>query len=1501
MSGGTPLGNMVIKLGLDDAEFGKGVANSKKQVKYLAKEMQANMKIADLAGNQLGKLGTRYDGLTKIIGTQENQVKALKKAYDESFVDGKATDSTKRLAAELQDANGKLANYKQQLINTSGAIAEYKVRNEGFTGAINKTSDSLIKNGQIMESYGGKLTKGVTVPLVAGAAAVTTAAISWESSFAGVKKTVDEVVDSNGRVTYSYKDLENGLRGLAKELPSSHKEIAAVAEAAGQLGIETPNVVGFTKTMIDLGESTSMSAETAATELSRFANITGMSQDKFSNLGSALVDLGNNFTTTEGEISAMSLRLAGAGSQIGMTEGEILGFAAALSSVGVEAEAGGSAFSKVMIQMQLATEKGGDSLTNFAQVAGTTNEEFQNMFKNDPSQAIMKFVEGLSKAEEQGTSAIKVLDDMGITEVRLRDSLLRAANASGTFSSAVEMGNKAFSENTALAEEAGKRYETTESKLKKLKNEAVDAAIDLGGPFVDALRSGLEASKPLIKGLGDLAKKFSEMDPKTQQTIIGFVGAAAAAGPLLSVTGKLTSKVGGLGKAFVDLSAKSAKKKAIAEITGELAKGTLSVDTLSTSLVAGATKFGTFGSAASSASGASGVGAMISSITTLNPFVLGLVGAGGALALGYGAWKLWGEEAWNSAQRTKQWGSDVGSATDEALTKFKGYSEGAIGEMSLVEQGISGNTESIVGNFAKMGQSIETEMTGRIATLKEMVKTIPEDVRAAAEELTNDEISSQEKRLSVVKENNEKISQIRQEASNNNRQISYEETVRIKALAEESAEAYVLSLGKSEADTKQILGAMTGNVESASKDQASAWLQSLGKQRQDSKVQYSQMRKDMESELVDAGYDLNSSYAKEMLGLLETSGKAATELTEDQMAVILGKYPELADEVFLANGQLIDSMGDAGKQAVLQNKEMMDSFANLSRQAAENAEKNKDKLKLVLDEADSFGEFWNKLVLDPKTGEVKTNAQEEVNKAAESEAGWNQLMWLGKQADVSSNVKMMIAEAAIANGKWDSLSFTEQQALLDSNVAQTMTQALQAKGSWEHLTFEQKKAIIYSNTPEVMAETMLNLGLWKDYQPEIKELKAENFDFLTILSQSEEKLDNWNNTPDSIKKFQGENYDLLNKIYSSDENFNRWKNIPDDTKSMFAENSDLLEKLATSDAMLEMWNNKSPEEKKLLANNSELMEKILSSSETLNAWNGLPPQIKNFIGNNENLLQKIEEGQLSQDLFDKNLPAIKLLLGDASSVIKESTTGEKFLNFYKSNNPSQKILTGDSRSVKNASITGGSAIDTFNGKYPLPKTMIGIDSASGPANAAKNAVDAFNWLPNVITKTLKVVKNITGLEDGTNFHKGGPAVVNDQKGPLYKELVQYPTGETFIPEGRNVLLDLPRGSKVFKASRTKSIMNRMGVPRYAEGVGVPKNSSLVKNLESVGYQNNAPQQINLANDESLTVSRLDDLINIMSQFGDDLKNFKLVMNDKEVAHAIGQRTDLTNKIKARRG
>src|SRR5574337_2087447 len=309
MAGVTPLGNMVIKLGLDDADFGRGVANSKKQVTYLAKEMSANMKIADIAGDKLGKLGARYDSLTQIMKAQQNQVTALKKSYEDSFVDGKATDSTKRLAAQLQDANGKLAGYQGQLQNTAGQLARLQVETQGFTGGLNRFGDSAIANGAKLTAIGdgasklgGTLTKSVTIPLVALGAAAVKASVDYESAFAGVKKTVDEQVDSNGKVIISYDDLSNGIRAMAKELPASASEIAAVAEQAGQLGIKTQDVLSFSRTMIDLGESTNMSATDAATAIAKIANITGMTSDQYQRFGSSVTALGNNFATTESDI-----------------------------------------------------------------------------------------------------------------------------------------------------------------------------------------------------------------------------------------------------------------------------------------------------------------------------------------------------------------------------------------------------------------------------------------------------------------------------------------------------------------------------------------------------------------------------------------------------------------------------------------------------------------------------------------------------------------------------------------------------------------------------------------------------------------------------------------------------------------------------------------------------------------------------------------------------------------------------------------------------------------------------------------------------------------------------------------------------------------------------------------------------------------------------------------------------------------------------------------------
>lgn len=386
--------------------------------------------------------------------------------------------------------------------------------------------------------------------MAAGLALSAKAAIDWDSAWAGVTKTVDGTPAQMAAV-------EQGLRDLSGVLPASHDEIAAVAEAAGQLGIETPNVVAFTRTMLDLGETTNLTSTEAATQLARFVNVMGTSQDQVSNLGSTIVDLGNNYATTEAEILAMAQRLSGAGVQIGMSEGQVLGLSTALSSVGIEAEAGGSAMSKVMIDIASSVDKGGERVEQFAKVAGMSAEDFSAKWKTAPGEALAAFVKGLANAEAQGKSTFGILEELGITEVRMRDALLRSASAADQFSAAMAQGDEAFESNTALSAEAEKRYETTAAKLGMMRNKVVDAAITMGEQLLPALES-------VADSVGGFADMLAGLD--------GPMAGVAAWGGVLAAGILLT---GGVAMAAVPKIAAYKVAMASLNITGASVRGKL--------------------------------------------------------------------------------------------------------------------------------------------------------------------------------------------------------------------------------------------------------------------------------------------------------------------------------------------------------------------------------------------------------------------------------------------------------------------------------------------------------------------------------------------------------------------------------------------------------------------------------------------------------------------------------------------------------------------------------------------------------------------------------------------------------------------------------------------------------------------------------------------------------------------------------------------------------------
>lgn len=373
--------------------------------------------------------------------------------------------------------------------------------------------------GKNLSAVGKKLTTRVTLPVVGMGVAMVKASSDFESAFAGVRKTVDAT-------EAEYAKLSQGIRNMAKEIPASHEAIAGVMEAAGQLGIAQKDLMSFTRVMIDLGNTTNLSADEAATALARFANIMGTNMQDIDRLGSTIVDLGNNLATTEMEIVDMAMRLAGAGKQVGMTEAEVLSLAGALSSVGIAAEMGGSAFSRLMINMASAVETGSEEIKGYAQVAGIAAADFAKLFKEDATGAIMAFLQGLQRIDESGGSAIVALEELGITEIRLRDAILRATNASDLFGESLRIGANAWQENTALTKEAQQRYDTFASKLRVFLNTLNDVSITLGDVLLPPLTKVMEF-------VGRVATAFGQLSPEVQKSVLIIAGLFAASGPLM--------------------------------------------------------------------------------------------------------------------------------------------------------------------------------------------------------------------------------------------------------------------------------------------------------------------------------------------------------------------------------------------------------------------------------------------------------------------------------------------------------------------------------------------------------------------------------------------------------------------------------------------------------------------------------------------------------------------------------------------------------------------------------------------------------------------------------------------------------------------------------------------------------------------------------------------------------------------------------------------------------
>lgn len=409
---------------------------------------------------------------------------------------------------------------------------------------LRRTEREFNRVGRSLQRTGKGLMVGLTLPLLAVGTAAVSAAMKWEDAFAGVRKTV--------RATeQQYADLDAQIRAMSKTIPVSAIELAGLVETAGQLGIQRENVLAFSRTVADLGVVTNVAGQQGATSLARFANIMQSNIADTDRMGSTLAALDMSLATTANEILAMALRLGGAGRTIGMTEAQVFGLAGALSSVGIEAQAGGSAMSKAMVEITSQVASAGKNLGLFAKVSGMTAEQFQQSWQTDAAGTLVTFVEGLRHVQDAGGNVFAVLDALGMSEVRMRDAMLRAAGAGDLFRRSLETADVAWAENIALAEKAAERYNTLSNQLRIARNRIYDVAITLGQALAPYVNSALNVLQPFIDALQRMAQGFANLHPIIRNAVMALTLFLALIGPAIYLTGAYYN----LMKRFIKLKA----------------------------------------------------------------------------------------------------------------------------------------------------------------------------------------------------------------------------------------------------------------------------------------------------------------------------------------------------------------------------------------------------------------------------------------------------------------------------------------------------------------------------------------------------------------------------------------------------------------------------------------------------------------------------------------------------------------------------------------------------------------------------------------------------------------------------------------------------------------------------------------------------------------------------------------------------------------------------------
>lgn len=1300
------LGELVATATLDIAPF----QTNTKQLKTYLRGVDSSLKAVE-----------------KSISGQGNKVKALRSVYNETgqALKGyqallvKQTENYNTLKSNIGDVASATEKQKNQLLgartammDTAAKISELQGRLQSLATEINIFS----RMGSAMTNFGNKLTAlgagavnlgstltgAVTTPLVGiGVAAMTT--------FGNFEQQMNRVKAISGATGGQFDQLKQRAVELGASSVFSASEVAQAMENMASAGMNVNDIYSASAGVMDLaavsGRDMGLAAEAVASAMNQF----GIAGENATHVADVYAKAAAD-TNAETVDMAEAMKYAGpVMSSLNSSFEETAAAIGIMSNAGIKGSQAGTTLRTAMQRLAAPT----DVASKLMQSLGISayNSEGQMKPISELLPHLQERLSGLS--EEQRNNALNTL--FGKESL---SGMLALLDSAGPEFDGVVSGLQ--NSNGAAKEMADTMNSGLSGSIENLKGKLETAAITVSERFAPYIEQ-------LADKVGELTEWFTNLSEEQQDQIIKWGLVAAAAGPALVVFGKVAGTLGTTFKALGTVSS------GIGKLVGKVAP-----------LI---TNFAGMETAAVGATGAtSGLGTSISLLS--NP--LGVVVGGAALLTG--GLVVLAEAKERARESAEKYGTTLSNDTKGKLDEFSSAVTTAQTAMTNFETGATQSADNVKQAVADMMSAITQGAEDSKARI---------DVLAQKYGLTDEQVAAAKAKQDLIVSNSQtmtdQITAIYEKHNGDVSRLTTTEKTIVENNMRELCKARVQELGLGKDKEKAILEVFNGDVKNMTmaqlKDQSSALQEAMKEEQQSYKTQRDEIKESLDLGLIDQEqYNSKMAALKTQHNATMTEfGQALTKVAQEQDAQS-GQFGVYAEKI----------------RQVLEDYDM--SFEDLSKQALESANQIGQNTAMIgtytsdmSADAKSATDQWNALTLDPLTGELKTNATQEVANALTAENGWNNMEFILKNANVNSNARVEVADA------------------------------LQKLGEWDNTT------------------------------PEQKELLFQNDKGLLAIYESKEQLDIWNGMPANVKELLGEN----EKFTSS---------------------------AKTAQEMLDKWNNATPDQKELIASN-QTSEGVSAAIDMLLT---VPDEKKTDVKAENKTAKDAADAKATVDAIKQGSP-IGLFAVDmtgsqtASAQSKIDNTQQKQPASVKAQND-----TGDGTSKAQA------AIDKVMQRAPI--AIRAVDNATTTVRSIVGGFPAFHTIKVVAEAAGSLINKIFKNEKGTNFHPGGLALVNDQKGPTYRELVTLPNGTSFIPQGRNVMLPLPRGSKVLPAGKTKQLF-----PRYANGIGF-ENTRVADVARRIGNLQSQSDTVVLTDhgDNSNINQALNKLIGLVAENTDSL-------------------------------